>query len=100
MAFSVGDFGLKIVITVVKADGSPRDVSASTAMNVILRKPDKSTVAKTAAFTTDGTDGRLEYSIEDASVLDVAGKWTARGQVTTSTVQSYKTEEVDFVVLP
>ena len=47
-----------------KAQGAARvpvDISATTVKELIFRKPDGSTVTKTAVFTTNGEDGALEW---------------------------------------
>lgn len=49
------------------ASASPRQI--------ILERPDKSTVTKTAALTTDGSDGYVQYITTSADDLDVAGLW-------------------------
>jgi hypothetical protein len=60
----VGDYGGVLRIT-VKEDGAVKDISGfTTAKQLRLIKPDRTTeTTVTATFTTDGTDGKLQYTI-------------------------------------
>lgn len=54
-----------------KATGAPRvpvDISAATVKQLIFRKPDGTTVTKTADFTTNGEDGALEWETQAGDV--------------------------------
>ena len=64
-------------------DGAVVDVSSATTKEIILEKPDGSTVTKTAAFVTDGTDGKIKYTTI-AGDLDQVGRWRIQGRIISS----------------
>lgn len=57
------------------------DISAATNLQFIFKKPDGSSLTKTAVFTTDGTDGAINYSTI-AGDLSEAGVWSIQAVVT------------------
>lgn len=78
----LGDFGEILVLTMKDKDGTVQDISSFTTRQVIVRTPDKlKTVTRTATFTTDGTDGKLDFSFADGDI-DRPGLW--EGQVVLS----------------
>ena len=75
-----GDIGTVFVVTV--QDGSSAvDVSGATTKQVLFRKPDGTVVANDAEFTTDGTDGKIQYT-SVADDLDTVGQWHIQARVT------------------
>ena len=72
------DFGTVIRVTVqdLQANGSTLvlDVSAATTAQFILRKPSGAKLTKTTSFTTDGTDGNIEYTTI-AGDMSESGDW-------------------------
>lgn len=58
---------------------SGEDISAATDLEMIFQTPQKSSITKTAVFTTDGTDGRIRYVVT-ASDLNSKGVWRVRGK--------------------
>jgi len=81
--------GLDVIITDVDEDGNARDISAATTKDVILKSPQTNTVVtKTGTFTTDGTDGKFQYTtVEDD--LDETGLWEVQGHVARSGLEYY-----------
>lgn len=69
----VGDFGIVMRAT-VKEDGVIVDISGATTKQLRFRAPDGTTTNKTAAFTTDGTDGQLQYLLQTGDI-DQIGPW-------------------------
>ena len=71
-----GDTGIIITFTVYDEDGTtPWDLSgAATTKELILGPPVGSAKVYDASFTTDGTDGKLQYATVDGDI-DVAGIW-------------------------
>ena len=68
-----GDGGVTVVITVVDpATSLPVDMSAATNLSLLMRKPDLTTVAFSAALAGNGLDGRVSYAL-DASDMAEAG---------------------------
>lgn len=73
MPVQVGSVGSVIRATVVDQDGAIVDVSGCTlTLNLFLRRPDNTRVARTPTFETDGSDGVLLYAT-------VAGDLTISG---------------------
>ena len=64
----------------VREGGSEADVSAATTKQILFLKPDGSTLTKTATFTSDGTDGKIEYAIITGD-LDIGGEWQVQAYV-------------------
>lgn len=78
---------------------TPVDISGQSAMSFIFKKPDKSTVTKTApdvAFTTDGTDGKLQYTTV-SNDIDQDGVWCLQAEVTLPG-GTYRTSIIKFDV--
>lgn len=75
---------------------TPVDVSPQTAMSFIFKKPDATTITVTPVFTTDGTDGKLQY-VTLASQIDVDGVWCLQGEVTLPS-GTYRTSIIKFDV--
>lgn len=69
----VDDYGW-LAQLVVTQDGTAVDISAYTTCQFVFRKPDGTTVTKTATFDDDGTDGVLNYTVE-SGLIDVPGRW-------------------------
>ena len=67
--------GTKLRWTVLD-EGEVLDLANASQMQVKFLKPDGTQVTKPLAWITDGTDGRVEYTVE-AGVLNHAGtyKW-------------------------
>jgi hypothetical protein len=78
----IGDIGTIFEVTLMD-DVTPVDVSAASVMEIVFRKSDGTTiVTNTATFTTDGTDGKIEYKTVLDTELDVKGNWRIQGKVT------------------
>lgn len=109
----VGDIGTAMKIKVIECDDSVDpptssivDLSTATEMRIIFIKPDKIPVVKTAVFTTDGTDGYMEY-INIGGDVDQAGTWKKQGWFRMpsgewyTSYESYKVKEpLTTVVVP
>src|SRR6056300_1272314 len=71
------------------------DISSALSMQMHFKKPDGTTVTKTAVHTTDGIDGKMQYTTVDQD-LDATGSWKVQGKIqlpvgTWSTdIQSFK----------
>lgn len=78
----VGDFGQQAQLTIIDTDtDAAADVSSySSTIQMIFTDPDGNDTAKTATFDTDGSDGVINYTIEDG-LFDEAGNWKVRGRV-------------------
>lgn len=79
----VGDIGTVIRVTVnncVSGTTTPLDISAATSTKIIFKSPSGTVKTMTAAFTTDGTDGQIEYILQ-AGDLDETGYWKIQSEV-------------------
>jgi len=68
-----GDVGTVFVAT-IKQGSNVIDISAATTTQLLFEKPDGSVLTKTATLTTDGTDGKLQYTTQSGD-LDMSGQW-------------------------
>jgi len=75
----VGDIGTVLVVT-IKDGTTTIDISSATTKQIILTAPDGGKLTKAASFTTDGTDGKMQYATV-AGDLDEAGWWKLQGRV-------------------
>lgn len=82
----VADTGTSFVMTLTNQDSEPIDLTTPDIVNVqfVFRKPDQSTITKTASFVTDGTDGKAKY-ITLSTDLDMPGTWHLQAFVNTTT---------------
>ncbi len=64
-----------------------------------FRKPSGAVVEKDAVFTTDGTDGQLQYTTESGidNILDEAGKWFVQAYLEFVTGK-WHSEKLSFLV--
>lgn len=62
----------------------PVDISAATTKNIIIKRPDGTTVTVVGVFTTDGTDGKL-YIITASGHLPISGTYYIQGSVALAT---------------
>ena len=80
----IGDIGTVFVVTIKDEDETVVDVSSASTQQIIFSKPDGTKVTKTSVFTTDGTDGKIQYTTVDVNDLTTKGKWHLQGKVTLS----------------
>lgn len=75
----IGDIGTVIELHVV--DGTtPVNLAGATSLSMTFKKPDGSTLVKTATLSGAGTDGLMRY-ITEAGFLDQAKTWQVQGHV-------------------
>ena len=93
------DFGQPAKITFKDVDtDAAADISGySSTIQMIFTKPDGTSVTKTAAFDSDGSDGVIAYTVE-SGVFDTAGHWLVRGRVASGSA-TLTTVEHSFRVL-
>ncbi len=95
----VGDIGTVFRLTIKDQDGVVVDVSSATGAGekeILFQGPGK-LVTQTAVFTTDGTDGDIEY-VTVSGDISVVGEWTLQGHVIL-TAGEWRTTAVAFPVL-
>jgi len=91
-----GDIGTIFRLTITDTDGTAIDVSTATTKYIYFQKPSGVRVQKTATFTTDGTDGKIQYT-SIAGDIDSVGTWQIQGYVETS-LGKFWTEKDSFKV--
>jgi hypothetical protein len=72
------------------------NISTATTKQLIFRGPNGSSKTKAAAFTTDGTDGKLRY-VTTANDLDPVGQWSWQAYVVMS-AGSWHSDVAEFIV--
>ncbi len=86
----VGNTGTLIIATVSKITSGVEvsvDVSSTTEVQIEIQKPSGERLSPfVAAFVTDGTDGRIQYT-DVAGIFDVAGRWKVRGIAITGSIK-------------
>jgi hypothetical protein len=76
----VTDIGTVFQVTIY--DGATLvDLSSTTNIDFIFRKPDKSIVTRTASLYTDGVDGIVQYVMQEGD-LDLKGSWKMQAELT------------------
>lgn len=92
----VDDFGWVGKLRAVQDDAAI-DISTYSTLQFIVAKPDGTTLAaKTASFTTDGTDGYLQYQFLDGEI-DTAGNWSVQLRIAKAGVE-LTSQALDFTV--
>jgi hypothetical protein len=61
-------------------DDVPLDISGYATLQFILRTPAGETVVKGAEFTTDGTDGLLQYLVQPGDIVQT-GTWMLQARI-------------------
>ena len=73
------DVGIQFRIT-VNEDGSAKNLSGFSTLQLIFKKPSGSKLTKTASFLTDGTDGIITYTSASGD-LDEDGNWFIQARI-------------------
>ena len=91
-----GDVGTVFRLTITDTDGTAIDVSTAVTKYIYFQDPTGAKVQKTAAFTTNGSDGKIQYTTI-AGDIDMVGTWHVQGYVETS-LGKFWTEKDSFKV--
>jgi len=94
----VNDIGTVFRIT-IKESGSIVDLSSgSPTANILwLKKPDGTSASYVTEFTTDGSDGKIQYIVSGSDVLDQSGNWRITANVNTSGGQ-WTATAIEFII--
>lgn len=92
------DHGIVLEITFLDAEGREMGVQSATRKVFIFQDPNGNRWEKPAAFSVDGADGRIRYTVEPG-FLKVIGTWVYQAQITTSTGR-FASDKFSFRVLP
>ena len=79
----LNDIGTAFRATIRDEDDAVVNVSGGT-FTMRFRKPDGTTVDKTATLVTDGSDGQIQY-VSQSGDINQAGEWRVQGVVTLTT---------------
>jgi hypothetical protein len=90
--------GIIFHLIVTDEDGVDLDVSAVDSKLIHFVKPDGTTLSKTAAYTSDGTDGEIQYT-SVAADIDQVGRWSYQGYVEITDGAHLHTEVATFDVV-
>jgi len=94
----VGDVGTVFRLTITENDEvTVVDVSGATVKRLIFRSRSGVSRSRNASFTTDGTDGKIEYRTA-AGDIDEAGRWWVQGYVELATGGKYYSVAKSFTV--
>lgn len=93
----IGDVDTAFEATIVDQDGAVVPIPTATTREIIFRKPDKSTITRTAVLVTDGLDGKMQY-LTVADDLDEPGLWHWQGKVVIG-AGTWHSDEDHFTVL-
>ena len=104
MAFTeqshVNDIGTIFRVTVYDKTStggtSVADISTATSKTFYFRTPSGSTISRSAVFTTDGSDGKIEYASVDGD-LSAPGNWELQAKIV-SPDGSFNTDVGNFRV--
>lgn len=73
------DIGTKLLATIID-DNEVVNISSSSSLTLLIKKPNGSILTRPATLETDGTDGKIYY-ITVAGDLDEAGIYKIQGLV-------------------
>ncbi len=94
----VGDVGTVFNPTMVDENGAIMNLATATTLQIWFAKPDGTVVTKTATLTSDGTDGKMQYSATSGD-LSRNGLWSAQPYVEfTSGASKYHGKILQFFV--
>lgn len=89
------DYGSVLELT-VEDGGTATDISGYTTRSIKLLSPSGTAKTKTAIFKTDGSDGKIQYTLASGDI-DKAGTWWVQVYLA-NTTQQLSSEPVSFSV--
>jgi len=93
------DYGFAIVITLTHPNGVVVDISGATTKEYMVRSPSGTVSANPVSFVTDGTDGKLTWTVP-ALFLNAEGTWLIQAHVTDGATYNYQTLSESIAVDP
>jgi hypothetical protein len=94
----IADVGTQFIFTIQDGDDIV-NIGAATTLDIIFHKPDGTNVTKTGSLYTDGTDGKITYTTDSVSFLDIAGNWKIQLYIVLGAT-SWHTDIGQFTVYP
>ena len=92
----VGDVGTNFIVTVYNQDSELVNLATATGLTIRFRKPSGDSFDKTAVLYTNGSDGKLVYTIEEDDI-DMSGRWAYQA-IVEFTAGTWHTNVTDFIV--
>lgn len=89
--------GLTTFRATVREDGTAISIATATLLQLLFEKPDGTKLTRTGALSTDGTDGKYEYTCVPTD-LDTGGNWRVQGDIALAGGWAGKSEIVSFKV--
>ncbi len=82
----LGDYGYPVQVNLVDQTGTAINVSGATTKQIVITEPDGTQTTHVASFVTDGTDGKIKYTLAQGDLGDedevaLAGDWHVQGRV-------------------
>jgi hypothetical protein len=93
-----GDIGVVFKLTVHDQDGLILSLIGATVMQIIFKAPDGALKTMTAVFSTDGSDGNMQYATLGGD-LHIDGNWKHQGYIEVNNFKGH-TDIVAFKVKP
>ena len=78
----LNDIGTIFEATIKDQDKVAINISTATTKELVFKKANGAKLTKTAVFTTDGTNGKIQY-VGVAGDVDALGVWELQGHVVT-----------------
>ena len=75
------DIGLAFKALIKDEADSVVNLTAATVKQLMFRKPDGTLMTKDAAFSTDGSDGYIQYVTATSGDLNVAGMYRLQARI-------------------
>lgn len=92
------DIGTVFRLLIKDQDDAIQDISAATTKDIIFTKPTGEKLTKAGSFTTNGTDGYIQY-VSVSGDLDTVAMWNLQAHIIQSGT-SFKTDIYSFKVFP
>ena len=80
MAVQKDAIGVSIELTLKNVNDVVVDISSATVKRIDFRTPNSVLLQKTAAFVTDGVNGKIQY-VTIAGDLDIGGTWLMQAYI-------------------
>ena len=94
----VGDVGTIVELTIKDENQSVVNVSGATLKQVKFKKPNStSVITQTAAFSTDGVDGKIRY-VTLTGDIDTVGDWLVKAYIELGANVKFYTDYIAFQV--
>jgi len=74
------DYGFTIRLLITEDGTTGTDISAATTTQIIFRPPRGDYKVRAATFSTDGTDGHIEYTVAKGD-LHMSGPWKVHSKL-------------------